>query len=106
MHRSVVINDTDIISRRDNQQKPARKRKVAQRGYGEKSGWGNARMYVPKTIAPHRLLHVTPGGYVHTLGPVDSGVAAAAMTPRAIATATVDAPWIVRLLDFPWFPRY
>jgi len=48
MHRAVEIDDADIISRRDNLQKPARKRKVAQRGYGEKSGWGNARMYVPQ----------------------------------------------------------
>ena len=52
-------------------------------------------------IASPRLLCVTPGSYVNTLGLVDSGAAAAVTIPRAIATAIVHAPWIVSLLDFP-----
>lgn len=101
MHRTSVIDDADIISRRDNQQKLARKRKVAQRGYGEKSGWGNARMYVLQNYYAPRLLCLVTGTYVNILDLVNPDAAVAATILRAIATVIVVAPWNVSLPGFP-----
>ena len=56
MHRVLVIEDTDIIARRDDRPKAVRKRKIAQRGRWEKSEWGNARTYVPQTDYPSQAL--------------------------------------------------
>ena len=56
MHRVLVIEDTDIIARRDDRPKAIRKRKIAQRGRWEKSEWGNARTYVPQTDYPSQAL--------------------------------------------------
>jgi len=56
MHRTAVIDDVDVLARRDDRQKVARKRKVAQRGRRERSGWGNTRMYVPQTNCLLRTL--------------------------------------------------
>ena len=49
MHRMVVIDDADIIARRDDRPKVVRKRKIVQHVRGKNGGWGNARMYVPQT---------------------------------------------------------
>lgn len=48
MHRATVINDADIVTRRDDRSKVGRKRKVAQRSRRRRNGWGNARMWVPQ----------------------------------------------------------
>lgn len=51
MHRIVVISDEDIVVRRDERPRFARRRKVAQRGRHPKNGWGNM-----KSIALFRKL--------------------------------------------------
>jgi len=56
MHRTTVIDDADIVARRDDHSKVGRKRKVAQRSRRRKNGWGNARMCVPEDDRPFGLL--------------------------------------------------
>jgi hypothetical protein len=67
MHRTKVIDDLDIVARRDEHSKVGRKRKVAQRSR-RKNGWGSTRMYVLQNTCPfglprknHRKLCEHPG---------------------------------------------
>ena len=93
-----MIDDEDIVARRDDRPKVTRRRKVAQRGRGVKSDWENARTCVSHNSCPLKTLTQTTGRYVNTLDPVNPDAVAAVTTPRPTATVIADAPRIVSLL--------
>jgi hypothetical protein len=55
MHRTVVINDGDIVTKRDDHKKVSRKRKVPQRGRHARSRWGKATLSVLSSGNNQRL---------------------------------------------------
>jgi len=73
MHRTTVIDDADIVTRRDDRSKVGRKRKVAQRSRHRKNGWGNARMCVLEDDHPFGLLPENYRKLCEHPGPCKSG---------------------------------
>ena len=98
MHRTTVINDEDIVTRRDEHSRVSRRRKVAQRSR-RKNGWGSARMCVPQNDCLSRPHVRTTGSYVNTLDRVNLDMVAVAMALRPFAIAIADAPQIVSPLS-------